>query len=426
VNNTIASVVIRDAAGVDVTDQFASITRESGVLSLYPRTVKLTSRSASKVYDGTPLTAPEVTVSGDGFVVGEVTNIRATGSISQVGSAANAIAYTTGRSYDSRNYNITTEEGTLVITRTNSEIVVTSGSASKVYDGTPLIATGVTAILPEGFEGYTVTALVTGIATNVSEGTVANTLTDIRIHDPNGNDVTDQFEENAWTIIEGTLNITPRTVIMTSGSATKVFDATPLTSYQITESGDGFVAGEGVNYNVTGTQTLVGTGTNTFAYAARPGTDLRNYVITQIEGILTVTAAAPVPVPPGPVPPAPIPPAAPIVPAPVPPAAPIVPAPVYTPTEPEVVRVTPETPAPTPTPEIVQAEDVETPLADIPKKKDNALPFLLLTAAWIILMIFAGRMKKQQKKVFEMTEELNDKQMDAEIRNGSQSAGTKK
>jgi hypothetical protein len=181
-----------------------------------------------------------------------------------------------------------------------------------------------------------------------------------------------------------------------------------------------------VNYNVTGTQTLVGTGTNTFAYAARPGTDLRNYVITQIEGILTVTAAAPVPVPPGPVPPAPIPPAAPIVPAPVPPAAPIVPAPVYTPTEPEVVRVTPETPAPTPTPEIVQAEDVETPLADIPKKKDNALPFLLLTAAWIILMIFAGRMKKQQKKVFEMTEELNDKQMDAEIRNGSQSAGTKK
>ena len=43
----------------------------SATVTITPRPVSLTSKSDAKVYDGTPLTAHEVTVGGDGFVDGE-------------------------------------------------------------------------------------------------------------------------------------------------------------------------------------------------------------------------------------------------------------------------------------------------------------------------------------------------------------------
>ena len=54
---------------------FAKVTFEieDGKLTISPRPVTLTSETASKVYDGTPLTKPEVTVGGEGFVEGEAT-----------------------------------------------------------------------------------------------------------------------------------------------------------------------------------------------------------------------------------------------------------------------------------------------------------------------------------------------------------------
>ena len=48
---------------------------------ILPRKVTLKSETASKPYDGTALTKPDVKVSGDGFVEGEVSDIKATGSV---------------------------------------------------------------------------------------------------------------------------------------------------------------------------------------------------------------------------------------------------------------------------------------------------------------------------------------------------------
>ena len=45
---------------------------------------------------------------------------------------------------------------------------------------------------------------------------------------------------------------------LTSASANKEYDGTPLTKKDVTESGDGFVKGEGAAYDVTGTITNVG------------------------------------------------------------------------------------------------------------------------------------------------------------------------
>ena len=58
----------------DVTANYA-ITVVNGTLTIKKRSVTLTSESDDKPYDGTPLTKPAVTVGGDGFVDGEVTDI---------------------------------------------------------------------------------------------------------------------------------------------------------------------------------------------------------------------------------------------------------------------------------------------------------------------------------------------------------------
>ena len=86
------------------------------------RSVTLTSESANKVYDGTPLVAPGVTVSGDGFLEGEVTDIRATGSQTTAGSSKNTIEYTTGEGFVADNYEITLKEGRLTIKTDPSQV----------------------------------------------------------------------------------------------------------------------------------------------------------------------------------------------------------------------------------------------------------------------------------------------------------------
>ena len=89
-----------------------------GTLEIAKRTVTLTSESGEKPYDGTALTKPEVTVSGDGFVEGEATNIKATGSVTTVaeGEVTNTITYTEGANFKADNYTITKNEGKLKIT----------------------------------------------------------------------------------------------------------------------------------------------------------------------------------------------------------------------------------------------------------------------------------------------------------------------
>ncbi len=95
------------------------LTKETiGTLEVTKRTVVLTSETATKEYDETPLTRPDVTISGDGFIACEVTEIKAVGAVTNVseGTVENTIVYTTGSGYKADNYNIRLEPGTLSIT----------------------------------------------------------------------------------------------------------------------------------------------------------------------------------------------------------------------------------------------------------------------------------------------------------------------
>lgn len=103
-----------------------------------PRTVKLTSGSDSKTYDGTPLVKHDVTVSEDGFVKNDGATYEFTGSQTNVGTSENTFTYALNEKTLEKNYVIETKEGTLEVIPVTDEVTVTikEHSAEHVYDGT--------------------------------------------------------------------------------------------------------------------------------------------------------------------------------------------------------------------------------------------------------------------------------------------------
>ena len=137
-----------------------------GYVKITPRAVTLTSETASKTYDGTALEKPVVTVGGDGFVEGQVKEIKATGSVTNAGSVANTITFTPDKeTFKEGNYAITKNEGSLTINKRS--VLLTSQSATKTYDGSALTRPAVT-ITGDGFvPGELAKVEATGSITNV-------------------------------------------------------------------------------------------------------------------------------------------------------------------------------------------------------------------------------------------------------------------
>ena len=137
-----------------------------GYVKITPRVVTLTSETAGKTYDGTALEKPVVTVGGDGFVEGQVKEIKATGSVTNAGSVANTITFTpVEEKFNEKNYNIQKTEGTLTINKRS--VLLTSQSATKTYDGSALTRPAVT-ITGDGFvPGELAKVEATGSITNV-------------------------------------------------------------------------------------------------------------------------------------------------------------------------------------------------------------------------------------------------------------------
>ena len=281
-DNVVDAYKIYDSNKKEVTDHFTEVQKVNGTLTVTKRHVILTSESASKPYDGTALTKPDVTVTGDGFVKGEVADLKATGSITKVGSVKNSISYTTTDQFNEGNYNIELNPGTLTITKNTSKVKFTAASDTKTYDGKALTKnTYSVAGLPEGFE---TTATVTGSVTHVLEGQVANTISNAKIF-YNGKDVTDQFASIETE--EGTLQVTVRLITLTSKSATAEYTGQALTRPTVTV--DGTIIGEDItNIKATGSQTDVGSSTNTITYDATDDA-LTDYAFNVNEGTLTIT-----------------------------------------------------------------------------------------------------------------------------------------
>ena len=256
-----------------------------GKLNIAQRKVLMTSADDEKVYDGTPLTNSTVTVTGDGFAEGEGAAYTVTGSQLDEGSSNNSFTYELNEGTLAANYIIETKEGELTVKPILTEITITASSGEKMYDGSALINGGYTFTSGILVDGDVLTAVVEGSQLNA--GSSANVVKSYRVM-RGETDVTAnyRFAES----VDGKLTVTARKVVMTSADDEKVYDGTPLTNDEITVTGDGFIEGEGVTYDVTGSQLDVGSSDNSFTYELNEGTLAENYIIETEEGKLTVTS----------------------------------------------------------------------------------------------------------------------------------------
>jgi len=276
--------------GADVTGNYTFTNSVDGKLTILPRTVTLTSETASKEYDGAPLTRPDVSVTGDGFVSGEVTGITATGSVTYVsdGTVENTITYTTGAAFREENYKITKLPGQLSITQSSNAIVITTASRSREYNGKKLLddQTTHTGTLAAGDRLVVEFPADAGL-TDV--GTKRNEYKSYRVERSDGADVTANYTFGKPVI--GTLTVTPVAIELTANSAAKAYDGTPLTDRGYTISSGSFVGEEGLaGVTVEGSQTAVGSSANTITgHTLKSNTKAQNYDITYVDGTLTVS-----------------------------------------------------------------------------------------------------------------------------------------
>ncbi len=272
---------------VDVTAFYTGISTEKGTLTVKPRSVKLISQSDDKVYDGTALTRPEVTVEGDGFVEGEVSDIKATGSITEVGSVSNSIVYTPAESFKADNYVIELSVGTLTVTASEAEVVVyiTGAGFSGTYDGTEKTAEGytVTKISSELYttEDFTFTGNAKVSATDAGSYMMGLSAGDFENKNEN-------FANVTFVVTDGKLEIAKRAVKLVSASDEKEYDGKPLMNELVTVTGDGFVEGEVSGIKATGSITMVGSVKNSIVYTPAESFKADNYSITEELGTLSV------------------------------------------------------------------------------------------------------------------------------------------
>ena len=247
--------------------------------SITKRQVTLTSEGGSKPYDGTPLTRPNVTVGGDGFVTDEVTSVQAIGTVTEVKDSpvTNAIEYTVGTKFNINNYEISMTEGTLSITpksiNPDDQNMSVSDPQGHVYDGLEhkeeLEVKDIfrDVILSAGTD-YDV-AYSTKDFTNV--GKIIITITG---------------KGNYTGTFDRTYEITPATLTVTTPSVNKVYDGTPLTAEGTIS---GFVNKETATFTTTGSQTEVGSSSNTYSIEWDGTAKSSNYKISETVGTLTVT-----------------------------------------------------------------------------------------------------------------------------------------
>ena len=275
---------------VDATEKYIVTKATDGSLTISKRSVVLTSETASKPYDGTALTKPDVAVTGDGFVDGEVTDIKATGSVTYVsdGEVTNTITYTEGANFKTDNYDIQKHEGKLSITETADEVVVTiTGHNNTVtYNGSEQSITGYDVDINNKLYKES-DFKFSGNAE--AKGTDANTYP-MNLKAEQFSNTNKNFSKVTFKVTDGSLTISKRSVVLTSETASKPYDGTALTKPDVAVTGDGFVDGEVTDIKATGSVTYVSDGevTNTITYTEGEKFKADNYTIEKNEGKLSI------------------------------------------------------------------------------------------------------------------------------------------
>ena len=276
-----------------------SVTTNNGQLTMAKasRSITITAASASKTYDGTPLTDSNVTLTSGSLLTGDRLVARANGSATNVSdtSAGNnlvAAGYKIlhGAVDVTDNYVITPEAGTLTI---NPKVVtVTAQDKQFTYDGTSHIHPGFDVSGLVGSDA--IDATVTGSITFPSEGSVTNAVSAYRFTTGTAGNYSVTTKNGRLTMARASNPIT-----ITAASASKIYDGTPLTDSNVTLTSGSLLTGDRLVARANGSATNVSdtkAGNNHVApgYKIIHGTvDVtENYVITTVAGTLTINPKA--------------------------------------------------------------------------------------------------------------------------------------
>ena len=169
-------------------------------------------------------------------------------------------------------------------------ITWTTQDVQKVYDGNPLSAFPASATDTHGNE-LNVEYSIDGEAWTSDPAEISLThfgSQKVLLRATGSNYTAGQYAPSSEKIA-----INKRPVTLTSAGANKVYDGKPLTNDTVTSTplgvDVGFLDGEGVTCNVTGSQTNVGESDNEFTYTFNEGTSKSDYLVTYEFGKLIVT-----------------------------------------------------------------------------------------------------------------------------------------
>lgn len=216
---------IINKAGVDVTDKLNIVKKEEGTIVVKPAKLYVKTRTASKPYDGTPLTAAgEMT----GLVNNETAAFTTTGTATEVNApegTPNTYTIDWNGSAKKSNYTVEEDLGTLTVSECAEKIVVTTVGGEFLYNGEPHGATVTVEGLPAGY--WVETASSSASATDVTTDPVAATADKLVIRNASGADVTDKLNIEK---VDGQIKVTPAplTVRIVGNSALETYTGSVL------------------------------------------------------------------------------------------------------------------------------------------------------------------------------------------------------
>lgn len=274
---------IVDASGADVTANY-EITNTPGSLTI-GRAEKLTvhaaGNSATYTYDGTEKSVEGFTTDAPADVSVELAagkEARAAGTEAGTYQMGLTSADFAASSPNYESVAVEWTDGSLTIGRAEG-LALSAVSYEGVYDG----ANHAVSASPSVSNGTKVEWSADGGATWTEEAPSATDVTDlavqVRATNPNYSNV---------ATASATLKIAPAELEVTTPSASKAFDGTPLTKTD-GATYEGLIGDETLSFEVTGSRTEIGTSDNTFDIRWDGSAKQANYRVIKNLGKLTVT-----------------------------------------------------------------------------------------------------------------------------------------
>lgn len=277
-----------------------------GTLEILARPITVVTKSDSKVYDGTALTAPEYIhtyLAGDSTQPGLIGDDKLTlvegsaPSILDFGAIDNNSLFTVPNSdYEIVDYNLG------VISILQRHIIVTTATDKKEYDGNPLENTDYTTVWADDI---TKVGLI-----GDDKLTVYSKQTIFEVGGPVPNSCSYRVPSSNYVIddtVFGTLTITPRPIMVVTADASKPYDGDPLSKtdgfkvyYAVEEDGEWKAVTDGSEAGLIGDDQLIithiveitdfGTTPNACLYTHENDYGCSNYDVHYTFGTLEITA----------------------------------------------------------------------------------------------------------------------------------------